>query len=435
MSSMHSISKIPVKVEQPRQASRKLHWQRRALQFGTLLVAILIPATGLFRIDPVAGAFVILDRQVWWSDFSLVFGSWLLLASGLVIMYSALGTSFCGWSCPQNTLAEWANYLTRKLLGKRAEIGLHGEKMQVASKKNKWAHWLLLGMILMATSMVIALIPLFYFYELETIWSFITFREDARLAGSIHYIYTIFVLVIFVDVSFIRHFWCRFMCVYKVWQHGFKTKQTLHIVYDQSRSEECAKCNYCMTACFIELDPRKTDIYDTCINCGECVTACDNLHAKKGQSGLLRFELGERKNKRRPFFRVNLGSLSTRMKWTMPFGLLGLVMFSSGVINYDRYHLAVYRADVTQSYGIQEYRIRVSNKLYKPASVSISIEGLEADQYQLQNPQAVFETVGVIDLSLRVEGLPAGLHSLLVKVDSGDGWQDAYRVQHFVERS
>ena len=435
MNSINSVTKIPVKIEQPR-VSNKLHWQRRAVQIGTILLAILIPATGLFRIDPVAGAFVIIDRQIWWSDFFLVFGVWMLLAGGLVMVYSALGTSFCGWSCPQNTLAEWANHLTAKLLGKRAEIGLHGEKMQVASSKNKWPRWLLLGTILMAISMVIALIPLFYFYPLDVIWSFVSLREDMRLAGSIHYIYTIFVLVIFVDIGFIRHFWCRFMCVYKVWQHGFKTKQTLHIKYDESRSDECEKCNLCVTSCFIYLDPRKTDIYDTCINCGECVTACNNLHAKKGQTGLLSFEIGERKNKRRPFFRVNLGSLSTRLKWTMPFILLGLVMFVSGIVTYDRYHLAVYRADVTLSHGIHEYRIGVSNKLYKPATVSVKVEGLKPEQYKLERNQAVFDTVGRIDLSLQIlEGLPAGLYSLYVHVQSEDGWQDSYRVQHFVARS
>lgn len=435
MSSIDSVSKIPVKVEQPK-VSYKLHWQRRALQFATILLAVLIPATGLFRIDPVAGAFVILGRQIWWSDFWLVFGVWMILASALVMVYSTLGTSFCGWSCPQNTLAEWANYLTRKILGKRAEINLHGEKMQVVGKKNKWPYWLLLGSILMSISMSIALIPLFYFYDLDIIWSFITLREDMRLAGSIHYIYTIFVLVIFVDIAFIRHFWCRFMCVYKIWQHGFKTKQTLHITYDKSRSDECEKCNYCVTSCFIDLDPRKTDIYDTCINCGECVTACDNLHAKKGQAGLLRFDLGERQEKRRPFFRVNLGSLSARMTWTLPFALLGLSMFVFGIISYERYHLAVYRADVTHSHGINKYRIGISNKFYEPANVSISIEGLSANQYELQSTQASFDTVGRIDLSLQIiDGLPAGLHSLLVRVKSADGWQDSYRVQHFVERS
>jgi hypothetical protein len=87
MSSTDSISKIPVTVVQPK-VSYKLHWQRRALQMATILIAVLVPATGLFRIDVVAGAFVILDRQIWWSDFFLVFGFWMLSASGQTVCRS-----------------------------------------------------------------------------------------------------------------------------------------------------------------------------------------------------------------------------------------------------------------------------------------------------------------------------------------------------------
>jgi len=77
MRSNDSLGGIPITTETPK-ASMRLHWQRRALQIFTIVVAVLIPATGLFRIDPIAGAFVVLDRQIWWSDFFLVFGFWLL---------------------------------------------------------------------------------------------------------------------------------------------------------------------------------------------------------------------------------------------------------------------------------------------------------------------------------------------------------------------
>ncbi|MCI0507388.1 MAG: 4Fe-4S binding protein, partial [Gammaproteobacteria bacterium] len=243
MRSNDSLSGIPITTETPK-TSMRLHWQRRMLQFFTIAVAILIPAAGLFRIDPVAGAFVVLDRQIWWSDFFLVFGFWLVIASGLVLLYSTVGTAFCGWSCPQNSLSEWANYLTQKLLGKRAEVSLTGEKMKVGANKNTWTNWLILGISFLAAAMFFALIPLFYFYPPAVIWSFATFQQDARLAESLHFIYFVFVAVIFLDIAFIRHFWCRFMCIYKVWQHGFKTQHTLHIAYDSSRSTICEKCNY-----------------------------------------------------------------------------------------------------------------------------------------------------------------------------------------------
>lgn len=416
-------------------AGNTLHWQRRGMQLGTLLIAVLIPLTGLLRIDPVAGAFLVLDRQIWWSDFSIVFGFWLLVASSLVLVYSMVGTAFCGWSCPQNTLSEWANTLTHKLLGKRAGVSLNGEKMVVSSQKNKLLNWTVLGVLMLTVSMLMALIPVLYFYQPEIVWSFVTFRDDARLAASLHYIYFIFVLVIFIDIAFIRHFWCRFMCIYKIWQHGFKTRHTLHIEYDDSRSDRCEKCNYCVTACFIDLDPRKTEMYDTCINCGECITACNNLQAKKGEAGLLAFHIGERKVGKAGLIKSRLASISTRVNWTIPFSLIGLVMFSWGLLSYESYHLAVHRADIKHGAEIRDYRVAVSNKRYAHTQLTVTVEGLPEQAYTLSMTQAEFSDAGRIDLNLHIDAdLKPGIHSFLVHATSDDGWHDSFRVQHFVGR-
>ena len=432
MSGSPSLDKIPVTVVAAG-APARLHWRRRAVQAAVLIIAMLIPLSGLLRIDPVAGAFVVLDRQIWWSDFFIIFGLWLMLASGLVLMYSSVGTAFCGWACPQNTLSELANRWTYKLLGRRADVSLAGEKMKIASAKNRLGNWLLLGLMILAAAMLFSLIPLLYFYPPDVVWSFITLRPDERLASSLHYIYTIFVIIFFVDIAFIRHFWCRFMCVYKVWQHGFKTRQSLHVAYDKARTASCEKCNYCVSSCFLGIDPRDTNMYDSCINCGECIDACNDLQAKKGEAGLLRFSLGEREQNRSGWLLGRLGSLSARMKWTLPFSLLGLGMFVWGLVNYEYYRLAVYRADTEFGSSIEDYRIRVSNKLYQDAVLTVNIEGLPKGSYALSAREAAFDSAGKIDLILHINNtLPQGLHRFLVQVQSADGWQDSYRVQHFV---
>ncbi len=434
MSGSSSLDKIPISVV-PAGASPHYHWRRRAVQILTLVLAVLIPVSGLLRIDPMAGTFVVLDRQIWWSDFYLVFGLWILLASGLVVMYSAAGTAFCGWACPQNTFAELANQWTYRLLGKRADMTLEGERLKVAASKNRPLNWLALGFLILLAAMAFSLIPLFYFYPPEVVWSFVTLRHDARLAPSLHYIYAIFVIIFFVDFAVIRHFWCRFMCIYKVWQHGFKTRDTLHVAYDASRAERCSKCNYCVSSCFLGLDPRQTDMYDSCINCGDCIDACNDLQAKRGEPGLLRFDLGEHKT-RKGWLLGRIGSLSTRIAWTLPFALLGLGMFVWGLVSFDHYHLAVYRADTLHGASINDYRIRVSNKLYAPAELHLRVEGLPAGSYRLQTDSVHFDTAGKADLNLHVdEGMPAGLHSFLVHVQAEDGWADSYRIQHFVEQA
>jgi hypothetical protein len=140
----------------------------------------LVPASGLLRIDPSAGALVVLDRQIWFADFFLIAGLWIMLASALVMLYSVAGTVFCGWVCPQNILSEWANFVTRKFLGRRAKVAMDGSAPLVATTKDKALNWVLLGLSLLAAALVVGIVPLFYFYAPATVWSFVTWRADPR---------------------------------------------------------------------------------------------------------------------------------------------------------------------------------------------------------------------------------------------------------------
>ena len=425
-----TLSKIPIMVEGA-PSRPNYHWRRRALQGAILLLAVLIPVTGLFRIDPMEGAFVVLGRQIWFSDFFIVVGVWLAISTGLVTTYSTLGTAFCGWACPQNTLSEWGNRMTRRLLGKRAEVSLNGEKMRVSAGKNKWRNWAVLGGSFIVAAMLFALIPLFYFYPPSAVWSFVTFQHDARLAGSVHWIYTVFVLIILLDIAFIRHFFCRFMCIYKVWQHSFKTQETLHVAYDPSFADECAKCNFCATTCFVGIDPRKTETFDSCVNCGECIDACGKIRAPKGGHSLLRFELGPRQTGVLQGFRNSLNSLLGRVRWTIPLFVLGLVMFAWGLWSYQPYHVTAGRDDNSPL----DYSINLSNKRYQPETATIKIEGIPADTYTLQTSRVNFASAGRRDIMLHIKpSLPPGLHPILIHVRSGDGWTGNFRIVHLVPK-
>jgi len=439
VSANEALGRIKVAVEAGRLSTggRRLHWARRAMQAAMILIFILIPVTGLFRIDPAAGSFVVLSRQIWFSDFFLVFGFWVTVASGLILMYSAVGTAFCGWACPQNTLSEWANRMTHKFLGKRAEVSLGGEAVQVSAGKKSWINWAVLGILFLAVSMLTALVPMFYFYSPGVMWSFVTFQDDARLAGSLYWIYSIFVVIIFVDIAVVRYFFCRFMCIYRVWQHSFKTKQTLHIAYDSARKTEanCATCNYCVTACPVEIDPRNTSTFDSCINCGACITACDSLQARKGLASLLRFEFGARAESRINKLRSNISSMFGRVTWTIPVTLIGVAMFVWGTVSYQPYHFSVYRAETLQGAHIQDYRINIANKLYADETLTVSVQGVPDGMYELSAQQAVFTTAGRQNINLHIyPGLAPGLHSFVVQVRAANGWQGNYRVQHFVAR-
>jgi polyferredoxin len=191
-----------------------------------------------------------------------------------------------------------------------------------------------------------------------------------------------------------------------------------------------------VTHCFLDLDPRNTDIYDSCINCGECITACNTLQAKKGRPGLLSFKLGEQQAGGYQLLKTRLSSLSSRVHWTIPFAVLGLAMFVWGLANYERYHLAVYRADAMHGAQINDYRVAISNKHYDKAKLDIHIEGLRPAAYTMEKSTADFDTVGRVDLQLHIkDGLKPGVHSFLVQAIAPDGWRDSYRVQHFVAKN
>jgi polyferredoxin len=433
-----SISSIPVKVVGHalgiKPVSSEFRWKRRAVQALCIVLSILIPATGLFRIDPLSASFVVIDRQIWMADFSLVTGAWLFLASSLVLVYSTAGTVFCGWACPQNTMAEWANTLTRKLLGKHAEVSLDGEAPRVANAKNKITNWLLLGGAFLGVSMIAALIPLFYFYPPNVVWSFVTLRADARLAGSLHYIYVICVLIIFVDIALVRHFWCRYACIYGVWMHSFKTKHTLHVAYDASRNADCVGCNYCVNSCIVDIDPRKTNVFDSCINCGDCIDACNRLHIKDGTPGLLRFDMLERTQSGVSKFTGSAVSLLSRMGWTTPFVVIGGVMFVWGLWTYEPYHVAVDHANMQQGSSGQDYTIAISNKLYRPAQLRVRVLGLPQGSYTLSSEALKLPQIGRDTVILSIaKGLPHGLYSAVVEVSAGDVWVKRFQIQHWSE--
>jgi polyferredoxin len=431
-----TLSSIPIKVIRSgaNKGVSNFRWKRRTVQIAILLLLVIIPVSGLFRIDPENGALVVLGWQIWFADFFLISGLWIMLASALVALYSVAGTVFCGWACPQNTLAEWANHMTHKLLGKRAEVSLSGAAPKVAAAKNKVLNWSLLGLSFLLAAMLFALVPLLYFYPPDVVWSFITLRPDTRLAGSLYWIYSVWVMIILLDISVLRHFWCRFACVYKVWQHSFKTKETLHVVYDTTRSDACEKCNYCVTTCFIKLDPRKTEMYDSCINCGDCIDACNSLQNKKGNTGLLRFELGQRESVKTRRFRDNSMSLLSRFHWIIPFAALGIILFSWGVWSYQPYHLAVGYLATNHNQSAREYRIEVSSKRYRPAELNLSVEGLPQDAYSLSKRKVSFESVGRTSVFLSIlPKLHHGLYPFVVAAHSTDGWTGRFDVQLFVE--
>ncbi|MDH3325219.1 MAG: 4Fe-4S binding protein [Gammaproteobacteria bacterium] len=430
MKANESLVKIPV-VQAITYKPDGFQWKRRASKYGFILLLLLIPILGIFRID-VSSGFIFMGREIWFGDFFVVFGFWLALACTAIIFYSTVGTAFCGWVCPQNTFSTIMDNLTTKLLGKRAVIDWEGKSGKIANKKNKPLNWLLLVIQTVLISMLVSFIPLMYFIPPDAIWSFVTFQVNESIPSSLYWIYTVFVFIAAVNFGVVRHYLCRYMCVYRMWQFLFKTTDGLHLDYDETRKAECEKCNYCVTSCMVDIDPRNTNTFDSCTNCGACVTACNSLHVKNGVPGLLKLKFGKRRNKV-TLAQRSMASLPERIRWVLPVWGLGVGLFIWGLISYQPYHLAVYKSDKDQGSQIFEYRINVAHKIYEPGEVKVTIVGLDEKLFTLSNDRIVFESVSRQDLFVQIKpGLSKGLHSFIVKAESKDGWTRLMRMQHFV---
>ncbi|MDQ6972824.1 MAG: 4Fe-4S binding protein [Mariprofundaceae bacterium] len=432
MSANESLSSIPV-VEEHVPGAKTLHPMRRATQILTLVLLVAIPASGLFRIDPEAGAILMLDWQVWFSDIFIIMGFWVFIASLLIMMYSLVGAVFCGWMCPQNTVSEWANYMTDKLLGRRANMmDMTGDRMQVAVRRKSLLNYLVLGLLLLGAALFYALIPMFYFYPPEAIWSFVSLQYDDRLAGGLHWIYMVCVFVMFTDIVVIRHLLCKYMCIYRVWQHSFKTRETLHVSYDKTRSEHCSNCHYCVDSCFLDIDPRQPEVFDSCVNCGACVVACDDLHSKSKKlqgPGLLRLSLGDEwKGK----YRGALGSFFSRASTATIVTVASALMFVYGVATYEPASFSVEADKAEQGDQLLDYRINVAYKVNRPERMHIRVEGLKADQYSLDKDIVQFQQAGRQNIEMHVrDGLPEGLYRFKVIVKTDGGWSREFRMVHF----
>ncbi|MBI5917995.1 MAG: 4Fe-4S binding protein [Nitrosomonadales bacterium] len=412
-------------------STRQYHNQRRLVQILSLAVFILIPAFGLFRIDVDTGDFTILNRQVWWSDYFLMLGSTVMLIAAGVMSYSTIGAIWCGWACPQNTVSEWANNLTRRMLGKRADVSVAGEGMTVAADKNKFVNWLVLAVSFLGISLVTGIVPLFYFYPPEQVWALITFTLDPKLSEFMSLLYLVFVVGVFLDIAVIRYFWCDYACLYRLGYRLFRNKDALHIQYDESRSGECAKCNYCATSCIIGIDPRKFTNADTCINCAECVDACTRLHDRKGGElpGLLKYESSQQ----RPTSMLGrMMALARRFNWVGVIFIVGTALFVWGLHKYQPYDIVAYRAERATAASVSDYRVRISNKLYTPAELTLSVSGLPEGSYQLDADHLSLGPAERASVNLRISrDLPKGLHRVDIRARAADGWEGHFEVTHF----
>ena len=263
------------------------HVKRRVVQLTVLILLCAIPVLGVFRIDLASASFVFFGRPIWWDNYQFLSGMALAILSAPLLTYVTIGSLWCGWACPQNLLTEWADALTFKWLGKRADVRVDGQGLVLAPDKNRWLNWLKLGATLLTASFFLGLVVLKLYYPAQDVWGFLwgTTTRQANFAIMLAFV----VFFVFIDLAVVRYFLCDYACFYRMGQRLFQTRAALHVEHDGARVADCEKCHYCATVCPTRIEPNRIQKHDICIDCGECIDACDRLHLKEGTAGLLNF--------------------------------------------------------------------------------------------------------------------------------------------------
>jgi len=149
---------------------------------------------------------------------------------------------------------------------------------------------------IVAASLVLGLVPLFYFFPPGEVWSLLRRDESSQFSSFMIRLYAVSAGAVFVDIALVRYFLCNYICLYRIGLLLLGSRGTMTVAYDATRADQCSRCNYCRVSCVTGIDPTRIARFDRCINCAECVDACNRLQARRGRSapGLLRLEWAAR---------------------------------------------------------------------------------------------------------------------------------------------
>lgn len=213
--------------------------------------------------------------------FFLIFGGIITLAW----VTSLWGRVWCGWACPQTVFIDgiyrriefWieGNYLARR----KMETDPVTPKW-LFKKASKWFLFLLASSFIAHSFMA-------YFVGARSFWTIIDKGPSAHL--TVFIFAQFFTLLFLFDFGWFREQFCTIMCPYGRIQGLLLDKNSLGVVYDETR-DDCVKCNRCVSACPIGIDIRN-GLQMECIACTACIDACDEIMDKvKQPRGLIKYD-------------------------------------------------------------------------------------------------------------------------------------------------
>ena len=262
---------------------RRIGFWRRAFQWGTTLLVLLVPfvhlrGKSLLRLDFPSLTLYAFGRG--WSIEDLYL--FLLLTLALILFFLlvtlALGRIWCGWTCPQTTLSDLSEWAGRRL----------GLTLRQGCLEGAWWRRALLQLFLLGLALLVAANLVWYFVSPYAFF-------PRLLAGELGYAVTLSLglvaATVYLDLAFLRRLFCKEFCPYGRFQTAMVDAGTLSLRFHPAEAGRCLRCDACVRACPTGIDIRRGYQIE-CINCGRCLDACREVMARRQQPGIIRYTFG-----------------------------------------------------------------------------------------------------------------------------------------------
>lgn len=256
---------------------------RRSFQWVCTLLLLLIPwfnvqGKGLLRIDlpnlnlHIFAQILRIEELYLFLIFCLVFGV------GFLLVTMVLGRVWCGWTCPQTTLTDLAEWFSRRI-----GLTLTNNRLQGDLWRKVLAHIFFLSLSLLVGANLV-----WYFIAPQRFFSELT--QGTLHIGALITWATV-ALSVYLDLALIRRLICRDFCPYGRFQTVLADQGTLTLHLPEEQSYRCIECDSCVNICPMGIDIRE-GFQIECINCGRCLDACRKIMAPGKQPGLIRYSFG-----------------------------------------------------------------------------------------------------------------------------------------------
>lgn len=265
-------------------APPRYHRTRKLVQLTCFLVFLALPFSNAIRFDIPRERFYFAGRELWISEFGIVFFSLMFLMFLIVCAALFYGRVFCSYTCPQMIFSEASQSAERWLARKTAK--------HAAGLAPRTRRWLARGgfyLVIAAMSVVLAFVFISYFVEPRDLLARL-FALDIRTAGGIAG--ATVTLLTFLDFTLVRQRFCTTVCPYGYLQGLLADRNTLLVAY-RDDAHECIECKKCVRVCEMGIDIRKSPFQIECVHCGDCIDSCTEIMQRVGKQGLIHYTWGE----------------------------------------------------------------------------------------------------------------------------------------------